>query len=59
MKREWQSKSRRKTCHHSTPEINETEGDGKAKYGESTAAKKGSYLKRTGSQEIAISGYLL
>lgn len=39
---ERQSKSRSKSCHHSTLEINETEGEGKAKYGESTAAKKGS-----------------
>lgn len=37
-----QSKSRRKTCHHSALEINETEGKAKAKCGESTAAKKGS-----------------
>lgn len=36
-----QSKSRRKTCHHSALKINETGGKGKAKYGESTAAKKG------------------
>lgn len=39
---EQQSKSRRKSCHHSALEINETEGEGKAKYGESTAARKGS-----------------